>query len=265
MKVNEAGRKILKEWLGAVKKGMKAKSKNVFRTPKGRGSTLHTILTFVSHWWLSMTGFERAYLAVSTFGMLATVLVLAVYLFQLDNMSGQLEVARMSADASAKSAKAAEDSIAQARAIQSARLVIEDFAPTITPDKANDGLLIRGTYKIRNVGGTVAREIFANRSSGGGVQPPQPMPKILPSPSPTGPSLAAGERLEYPVGWQVGNDVMTGKMYFSVNIWISYRDIFDEGKIVHACFQYYPARKMFIPCPGETPGLRIGEPDPTAK
>lgn len=156
--------------------------------------------------------------------------------------------------------KTMDRQLRDSEALQSAKLVIEDFNPTITVK--DDTALITGTLKITNAGQSVATQLYINRGSFGVnrsfvpkgiVMEPDWLSKLKPIPLSSGPSIVAGHTLDYPiteseVSW---TEVQSGKWVDGFTIAVSYRDIFERPQIVAACFQYYPDQRIlgFRRCP----------------
>src|SRR5262249_44942898 len=129
------------------------------------------------------------------------VALLAVYtLYTIKMYSANKEAA----DAAKSAAETASRQLLDYETATSARLIFEEFNPTLTMGKPGQGMLINGSFKITNVGGSIAREIYIAQSIWGSMRSPDPDPEFEPIPAPNGPSLAIQKSLEIPVGTQVG-------------------------------------------------------------
>ncbi len=138
-----------------------------------------------------------------------------------------------------------------AEASTSAHLIIEDFNPTLTMGEHGQGMLIRGSFTVTNVGSSVASEIYFVSAFAAGIIPPDPLPELKPIPVPNGPTLSPGKSIEFPIGIQAGqwDAVENGKWFVSFQIAVSYRNIFGEPAITPACLMYYYQLKKVSPMP----------------
>ena len=133
--------------------------------------------------------------------------------------------------------------------VQAARLVIDNFEPTIT--MTGKQFRIQGAVKVTNVGETVASEIYVKLAYGVSAAPPTypGLEDESPSPDRRGPHLAASQTLELrQFDWGTERDVLGGAYFMSVAVWVSYRTIFGRAEIVPACFVYNVRMKRFISC-----------------
>jgi hypothetical protein len=151
----------------------------------------------------------------------------------------------------------------------SARLIIEDFKPTLKMGEPGQGMLIDGAFTITNVGGTVADDIYFTDTLWSNYRIPGPLGAATPPPDTGGlpgvlgmsstsgsmhyPSLAPGKSLEYPVGTQVGQwaQVEVGKWFVGDFITVTYRTIFPNNPSItfQDCFMYDYRAKGFFRCP----------------
>ena len=137
---------------------------------------------------------------------------------------------------------------------QRAQLIFGDFMPTITDICCNtNAVTINGGLDVKNVGPTVAREIYESDEYGLGRMAPwmtKPL-KLKPIPVPNGPSLDHGQSTTYHAHFGLGSwkEVQQGKMFYSLIVAVSYRDIFGDPQIAPACFMYYYRAKKFDTCP----------------
>jgi hypothetical protein len=131
----------------------------------------------------------------------------------------------------------------QTIAKESAQLVLEDFSSSIM--ETDQYVFIRGTFKIRNVGGTVAKNVGAQVQHSVSPEPPQPPPEAHPNLSiANGPILGPGSLKEVPFDYQVEKSYISTKI-LSMSIDIGYQTIFDDPKIEHYCLIYSPTDKTF--------------------
>ena len=145
---------------------------------------------------------------------------------------------------------------------ESARLVV-DLSPQITVLQKGAGALAKWNTKVRNVGSSVASDIFVNWSvyeianaNGRYAEVPGSNPDVIATPLPTGPHLAQGDAMT-PSGdadatqitwWDA---VINMQSTLVIRVQVSYRDIFTNARIVPACLYYDAARSQFFSCPSK--------------
>ena len=140
-----------------------------------------------------------------------------------------------------------------AEATTRARLFIEDFNPTLTMGEPSQGMFIKGSFVMTNVGGTVANEIYFTDNHWGSYRIPGPLGDNTPLPDTNGlpgiasetfnsgtthyPALAPGKSLEYPVGTQEGQwaQVQDGKWFVGDFITVTYQNIFQKTITFQDC------------------------------
>lgn len=156
-----------------------------------------------------------------------------------------------------KATKATQRQIGDSEAVQSARLIIEDFRADVTQGQPGQGTFITGNFVVTNVGPTVASEIYETHATGGSVMPPEALPTLKPTPVPNGPSLAPGKSRSYAIAVQEGSweQVQQGKWFWSFSIAVSYKDIFGKSTVISDCFVYNRKAAQFVRCAVAVPEL----------
>jgi len=161
----------------------------------------------------------------------------------------QVDQVKRSSDAQIKQLAAFEDA-------QSAQLVAGEFNPAITA-LPGDSVEFTGVIEITNDGPTVAREIFKHGGDAfwAAIElPTSPRPKMTPTPTPNGSSLAPGKSFEIRVGEGTGmwSDIAAGRRFMGVDIAVSYSDIFHRPQLERECYTYSAQNKRFLRgCPRE--------------
>jgi hypothetical protein len=168
--------------------------------------------------------------------------------------------------ATGMAANAANQSVKDIEAVQSAQLVIEDFKVDNIPQKIPedvDPYEAHGTYTIRNVGQTVALDIgmsggggggeFASTEFKGGVEVPsddwiQQDIKPTPPDQTFGFNLAPGQIRTFSFNIPMTQKVIDGKEYRFKWIGYGYRDIFHHDKWTSDCITYASHVGGFAPC-----------------
>jgi len=179
--------------------------------------------------------------------MLAAVIIYAFLTLLIYLASKKAaDAAKSAADTAARQLREFED-------VQSARLVIEDFAPEISLQQPRDYVVVKGNFTITNIGQTEAREIYDAISDWSSYKPPnrESFSNLKPIPISNGPSLRAGQPRDYPIGRGVGylKEMQERKTFAGFIVAFSYRDIFGNPKIVSDCFMYVPRTNRFDRCP----------------
>lgn len=150
----------------------------------------------------------------------------------------------------------------------SAYLFVEDFNPTLTMGTPGQGMIIKGTFTVTNVGNTVAREIYFQDTHWSSYRLPGPRGDSTPPPDKASgipgivsesstsfsthyPLLAVGKSLDYPVGRQDGSwdKVELGKWFVGDFIDVSYQTIYKKTVSFQDCFVYDYMVKKFSRCP----------------
>lgn len=131
---------------------------------------------------------------------------------------------------------------------ESAQLVIEDFTPTVTTSSGN--ITFTGSIRTKNVGASIAKEIFVQYAAV--LIPAFPFSeKWDATPSRSGQSLGPGDESREIGNFDLGTDknmILNRSMVWSINIAVSYRNIFGVPMVVSDCLAYVAKAQLFRPC-----------------